>query len=226
MKPTDPEFRRAYQRIWRAARRRGLPTKGIHWELLKDGIPPKVVKAKTPEFQREYARRMAHARYHGLPTEGILDGLRREFAEAGKPFPAGRGKQGSGTKHVARARCAERETAPLLTDEDVERWAAEVNRKVKADLAKLRKQREAEEKERRVLERQERKERRAEISREWVIYRETRTCETCKHADVIGIRPSNGTKILVCSVTGLGTKATDIACAKYDEEYINAIYDI
>ena len=226
MKPTDPEFIRAYNRMWRYAKNHGLPTKGIYERLLKDGIPPKVVKAKTPEFQREYARRMAHARYHGLPTEGILDGLRREFAEAGKPFPAGRGKQGSGTKHGARARCAERETAPLLTDEDVERWAEEVNRKVKADLAKLRKQREAEEKERMELERQERKERRAEISREWVVYRETRTCETCKHADVIGIRPSNGTKILVCSVTGLGTKATDIVCAKYDEEYINAICDI
>ena len=176
------------------------------------------MKSTDPEFQREYARRMAHARYHGLPTEGILDGLRREFAEAGKPYKSHREK--STTRRAAR------ETAPLLTDEDVERWAAEVNRKVKADLAQLRKRHEAEERERSALERQERKERRAEISREWVIYRETRTCETCKHADVIGIRPSNGTKILVCSVTGLGTKATDIACAKYDEEYINAIYDI
>ena len=223
MKPTDPEFIRAYNRMWRYAKNHGLPTKGIYERLLKDGIPPKVVKAKTPEFQREYARRMAHARYHGLPTEGILDGLRREFAEAGKPYPKPCDKS---HREKSTTRRAARETAPLLTDEDVERWAAEVNRKVKSDLAELRKRHEAEEKERRVLERQERKERRAEISREWVIYRETRTCETCKHADVIGIRPSNGTKILVCSVTGLGTKATDIVCAKYDEEYINAIYDI
>lgn len=223
MKSTDPEFRRAYQRIWKAARRRGLPTKGIHWELLKDGIPPKVVKAKTPEFQREYARRMAHARYHGLPTEGILDGLRREFAEAGKPYPKPCDKS---HREKSTTRRAARETAPLLTDEDVERWAAEVNRKVKSDLAELRKRHEAEERERRVLERQERKERRAEISREWDEYRKTRTCDTCKLADEIGRYPSNGTKILVCSVTGLGTKATDIACAKYDEEYINAIYDI
>lgn len=223
MKSTDPEFRRAYQRIWRYAKYHGLPTKGIYERLLKDGIPPKVVKAKTPEFHREYARRMAHARYHGLPTEGILDGLRREFAEAGKPYPKPCDKS---HREKSTTRRAARETAPLLTDEDVERWAAEVNRKVKADLAQLRKRHEAEEKERMELERQEQKEREAEISREWVVYRETRTCETCKHADVIGIRPSNGTKILVCSVTGLGTKATDIVCAKYDEEYINAICDI
>lgn len=227
MKSTDPEFRRAYQRIWRAARRRGLPTKGIHWELLKDGIPANVDKVhKTPEFWREYARRRQYAKNHGLPTDGIIDGLRREFAEAGKPFPAGRGKRGSGTKHVARARCAERETAPLLTDEDVERWAAEVNRKVKADLAQLRKRHEAEERERRVLERQERKERRAEIRREWDEYRKTRTCDTCKHAYEKGVRQSNGASILACGVTGFGTQASYPACADYDEEYVNAIYDI
>lgn len=220
----EPDLVRAYQREWRKAKRKGLPTKGILERLREEGFAPAYSKVcKTNDFQREYARRMAHARYHGLPTEGILDGLRREFAEAGKPYPKPCDKS---HREKSTTRRAARETAPLLTDEDVERWAAEVNRKVKADLAELRKRHEAEERERRALERQERKERRAEISREWVVYRETRTCETCKHADVIGIRPSNGTKILVCSVAGLGTKATDIVCAKYDEEYINAICDI
>ncbi len=223
MKSTDPEFRRAYQRIWRAARRRGLPTKGIHWELLKDGIPANVDKVhKTPEFWREYARRRQHAKNHGLPTEGILDGLRREFAEAGKPYPKPCDKS---HREKSTTRRAARETAPLLTDEGVERWAAEVNRKVKADLAELRKRHEAEERERRVLERQERKERRAEIRREWNEYRKTKTCHTCKHAFEKGVQ-TNGTSILACRVTGFGTMSEYPACTDYDEEYINAIYDI
>lgn len=223
MKPTDLEFIRAYNRMWRYAKNHGLPTKGIYERLLKDGIPPKVVKAKTPEFQREYARRMAHARYHGLPTEGILEGLRREFAEAGKPYPKPCDKS---HREKSTTRRAARETAPLLTDEDVERWAAEVNRKVKADLARLRKQREAEEKERMELEHQEQKERRAEIRREWDEYRKTRTCDTCKHAYEKGVRQSNGASMLACGVTGFGTQASYPACADYDEEYVNAIYDI
>lgn len=222
MKPTDPEFIRAYNRMWRYAKNHGLPTKGIYERLLKDGIPPKVVKAKTPEFQREYARRMAHARYHGLPTEGILDGLRREFAEAGKPYPKPCDKS---HREKSTTRRAARETAPLLTDEDVERWAAEVNRKVKADLAQLRKRHEAEERERRALERQGRKERRAEIRREWNEYRKTKTCHTCKHAFEKGVQ-TNGTSILACRVTGFGTMSEYPACTDYDEEYINAIYDI
>ena len=180
------------------------------------------MKPTDPEFRKEYMRRYSYARYHGLPTKGIAKRLLEEMKDPAND-PAFTREYNRRYAYAKYHGLPTKGIRKMLREE----WDIFlINQRVKADLAELRKRHEAEERERRVLERQERKERRAEISREWNEYRETRTCETCKHADVIGIRPSNGTKILVCSVTGLGTKATYIACAKYDEEYINAIYDI
>ena len=96
---------------------------------------------------------------------------------------------------------------------------------VAADFYGYRKASLSAERERRALERQGRKERRAEIRREWNEYRKTKTCHTCKHAFEKGVQ-TNGTSILACRVTGFGTMSEYPACTDYDEEYINAIYDI
>ena len=179
------------------------------------------MKSTDPEFRKEYMRRYSYARYHGLPTKDIAKRLLEEMKDPAND-PAFTREYNRRYAYAKYHGLPTKGIRKMLREE----WDIFlINQRVKADLAELRKRHEAEEKERRALERQERKERRAEIRRGWNEYRKTCTCITCKHAFEKGVQ-TNGTSILACRVTGFGTQASYPACADYDEEYVNAIYDI
>ncbi len=214
----DADLKRAYLREWRKAKRHGLPTRGILERLREEGFAPAYSKVcKTNDFEREYARRMSNARYHGRPTEGIRRELRREYELAGKPIPS--------TPRKSKPIPVSKEVDTTMSDEEFAAHVHSALMKYRKDMKELAARRKQQERERRALERQERKERRAEIRREWNEYRKTKTCHTCKHAFEKGVQ-TNGTSILACRVTGFGTMSEYPACTDYDEEYINAIYDI
>lgn len=215
----DADLKRAYQREWHKAKRKGLQTIGIMARLKEEGFAPAYSgEKKTNDFEREYARRMAHARYHGRPTEGIRRELRREYELAGKPIPS--------TPRKSKHSTVPKEVDTTMSDEEFAAHVHSALMKYRKDMKELAARRKQQERERRAMERQERKERRAEIRREWDECRKTRTCITCKHAYEKGVCQSNGASILACGVTGFGTQASYPACADYDEEYINAICDI
>lgn len=223
----EPDLVRAYQREWRKAKRKGLPTKGILERLREEGFAPAYSKVcKTNDFEREYARRMSNARYHGRPTEGIRRELRREYELAGKPIPS--------TPRKSKHSTVPKEVDTTMSDEE---FAAHVHsalmkyRKDMKELAARRKQQEREELERAEQRRQEKE---AERMREWAEYIKGKQCRTCfneqvtyaEFVDEKGFRRREA-KAASCRLhPERSIRQTSPACSDYDDMYRNAIIDL